>query len=80
MASTRKDETHDQQERLGSLEGHVERRQGHDFDRNRRLKDEPYGFNTRFEGKKGTNPEELIAAAHASCFSMALSLVLASTI
>ena len=40
------------------------------------LKDEPYGFNTRFEGKKGTNPEELIAAAHASCFSMAFSLVL----
>ncbi|HVH11033.1 MAG TPA: OsmC family protein [Gemmatimonadales bacterium] len=33
----------------------------------------PYTFATRFEGKKGTNPEELIAAAHASCFSMALS-------
>jgi osmotically inducible protein OsmC len=33
----------------------------------------PYGFNTRFEGKPGSNPEELIAAAHASCFSMALS-------
>ncbi|MGB5558722.1 MAG: OsmC family protein [Paracoccaceae bacterium] len=41
------------------------------------MKNEPYGFNTRFEGKKGTNPEELIAAAHASCFSMALSVVLA---
>ena len=40
------------------------------------LNDQPYGFNTRFEGKKGTNPEELIAAAHASCFSMALSMVL----
>ena len=37
------------------------------------LDDQPYGFNTRFEDKKGTNPEELIAAAHASCFSMALS-------
>jgi osmotically inducible protein OsmC len=36
----------------------------------------PYGFATRFEGKKGTNPEELVAAAHASCFSMALSMVL----
>ena len=36
----------------------------------------PYGFNTRFEGKKGTNPEELVAAAHASCFAMALSLIL----
>ncbi|OCX64597.1 OsmC family peroxiredoxin [Thioclava sp. SK-1] len=37
---------------------------------------QPYGFNTRFEDKPGTNPEELIAAAHASCFSMALSLQL----
>ena len=33
----------------------------------------PYSFATRFEGSKGTNPEELIAAAHAACFSMALS-------
>ena len=33
----------------------------------------PYGFNTRFEDEPGTNPEELIAAAHAGCFSMALS-------
>lgn len=40
------------------------------------LSDQPYGFNTRFEGKKGTNPEELIGAAHASCFSMAFSLIL----
>ena len=40
------------------------------------LKDQPYGFNTRFEDKPGTNPEELIGAAHASCFSMALSLML----
>ena len=37
---------------------------------------QPYGFNTRFEDKPGTNPEELVAAAHASCFSMALSMVL----
>lgn len=37
---------------------------------------QPYGFNTRFEGAKGTNPEELIGAAHAACFSMALSLML----
>ena len=35
-----------------------------------------YSFPTRFEGAKGTNPEELIAAAHAACFSMALALVL----
>src|SRR3954468_13475912 len=33
----------------------------------------PYAFNTRFENEKGTNPEELIAAAHAGCFSMKLS-------
>ena len=33
----------------------------------------PYSFSTRFENEKGTNPEELIAAAHAGCFSMALS-------
>jgi lipoyl-dependent peroxiredoxin len=37
------------------------------------LKDNPYGFNTRFENEPGTNPEELIGAAHAGCFSMALS-------
>ena len=36
------------------------------------LDDSPYGFGTRFGDEKGTNPEELIAAAHASCFSMAL--------
>lgn len=40
------------------------------------LSDQPYGFNTRFEGGKGTNPEELLGAAHASCFSMALSMIL----
>ncbi|MFT8718381.1 OsmC family protein [Acetobacter sp.] len=40
------------------------------------LKDQPYGFNTRFEDKPGSNPEELIGAAHASCFTMALSLIL----
>ncbi len=37
------------------------------------LADSPYSFSTRFENGKGTNPEELIAAAHAGCFSMALS-------
>ncbi|MCM7825409.1 OsmC family protein [Enterobacter roggenkampii] len=40
------------------------------------LNQQPYGFNTRFEGEKGTNPEELIGAAHAACFSMALSQML----
>lgn len=37
-----------------------------------------YGFATRFEGKPGTNPEEMIAAAHASCFTMATSFALAA--
>jgi osmotically inducible protein OsmC len=37
------------------------------------LSNTPYSFATRFENEKGTNPEELIAAAHAGCFSMALS-------
>jgi lipoyl-dependent peroxiredoxin len=36
----------------------------------------PYSFNTRFGDSKGTNPEELIAAAHAGCFTMALSFAL----
>jgi lipoyl-dependent peroxiredoxin len=36
----------------------------------------PYGFNTRFGDTKGTNPEELIAASHAGCFSMALAFAL----
>lgn len=40
------------------------------------LSQHPYGFASRFEGVKGSNPEELIAAAHASCFTMALSLML----
>jgi osmotically inducible protein OsmC len=40
------------------------------------LKAHPYGFASRFEGTPGTNPEELIAAAHAGCFTMALSLIL----
>jgi lipoyl-dependent peroxiredoxin len=36
----------------------------------------PYSFKTRFENEKGTNPEELIAAAHAGCFTMALAFQL----
>jgi len=40
------------------------------------LTDYPYGFASRFEGKPGTNPEELIGAAHSGCFTMALSLIL----
>lgn len=36
----------------------------------------PYGFASRFEGQRGSNPEELLGAAHAACFTMALSLIL----
>ncbi len=38
------------------------------------LKAYPYGFNSRFEGQQGSNPEELIAAAHASCFTSLTAL------
>jgi lipoyl-dependent peroxiredoxin len=40
------------------------------------LRDAAYSFNARFSGEKGTNPEELIGAAHAGCFNMALSVAL----
>lgn len=40
------------------------------------LKAYPYGFSSRFEGQPGSNPEELLGAAHAACFTMALSLIL----
>ena len=40
------------------------------------LKSYPYGFASRFEGLPGSNPEELLGAAHAACFTMALSLIL----
>ena len=40
------------------------------------LRNAPYGFKSRFEDGPGTNPEELIGAAHAACFSMAFSLIL----
>ncbi len=42
------------------------------------LKETPYSFATRFEGTPGTNPEELIAAAHAGCFTMALAASLSA--
>lgn len=50
-------------------------RQGRDLTKSGALKDNPYGFASRFEGKPGTYAEELIAA-HAGCFTMALSLIL----
>lgn len=50
---------------------------GHVSTQSGALADKSYGFNSRFEDGPGTNPEELIAAAHASCFTMALSFALA---
>jgi osmotically inducible protein OsmC len=40
------------------------------------LSESPYSFKTRFEGESGTNPEELLAAAHAGCFTMALAFAM----
>lgn len=57
-------------------EGDIKRGKGTVSTESGVLNQQPYGFNTRFEGAKGTNPEELIGAAHAACFSMALSLML----
>ena len=53
-----------------SGKGHITTRSG--------AVDADYGFGTRFEGKPGTNPEEMIAAALASCFTMATSFALAA--
>ena len=61
---------------LAHWSGDIERRNGTVSTESGVLNQQPYGFNTRFEGEKGTNPEELIGAAHAACFSMALSLML----
>ncbi|VYT98997.1 OsmC family protein [Metakosakonia massiliensis] len=57
-------------------EGDIKRGKGTVSTESGALSQQPYGFNTRFEGAAGTNPEELIGAAHAACFSMALSLML----
>lgn len=56
--------------------GTIKEGQGHISTQSGALSDQPYGFNTRFEDAPGTNPEELIGAAHAGCFTMALSKVL----
>ena len=55
---------------LKSGQGRLDTPQSGVFDKTR------YGFNTRFGDEKGTNPEELVAAAHAGCFAMALSAML----
>lgn len=57
-------------------EGDLKKGIGHISTETGVLREAPYGFTARFEGGKGTNPEELIGAAHAGCFSMALSMIL----
>lgn len=54
-------------------QGDIKEGKGHISSQSGALKDVQYGFNTRFEDGPGTNPEELIAAAHAGCFTMALA-------
>lgn len=54
-------------------DGGIKDGKGHISTESGALKRAGYGFSTRFEGEAGTNPEELIAAAHASCFAMALA-------
>jgi osmotically inducible protein OsmC len=65
--------------RTGSAryEGFGKEGRGHVSTQSGVLADTPYSFNTRFGEERGTNPEELIAAAHAACFTMALSFSLA---
>lgn len=66
--------------RTGSAryEGFGKEGRGHVSTQSGVLADQPYSFNTRFGEEAGTNPEELIAAAHAACFGMALSNELSS--
>lgn len=64
--------------RTASAVWHGDLKQGHGAlaTRSGVLKDTPYSFATRFETAPGTNPEELLAAAHAGCFTMALTAAL----
>lgn len=57
-------------------QGGLESGEGHLTTSSDALQSVPYTFKTRFEGASGTNPEELLGAAHAGCFSMALSMIL----
>lgn len=57
-------------------EGNLKEGTGHVSTETKVLDRQPYGFNTRFEGAKGTNPEEILGAAHSACFSMAFANIL----
>ena len=67
---------HGNEESIGGVERRIKDGGGTISTETGVLKDAPYGFKSRFENGPGTNPEELIGAAHAGCFSMALSLML----
>ena len=56
--------------------GDIKKGKGYISTQSGALDNQPYGFNTRFEDKQGSNPEELVGAAHSACFGMALSLAL----
>ena len=58
---------------IASWSGNLKEGRGHISTQSQVLSNAQYGFNTRFEDGPGTNPEELIGAAHAGCFSMALA-------
>lgn len=58
---------------IASWSGNLKEGRGHISTESKVLSNAQYGFNTRFEDGPGTNPEELIGAAHAGCFSMALA-------
>jgi lipoyl-dependent peroxiredoxin len=75
---SKQEETSMQINRTGSAhwEGGLKDGKGKISSQSGALKEYPYGFASRFEGVPGTNPEELIGAAHAGCFTMALSLIL----
>jgi len=59
-------------------EGDLKRGHGYLNTESGAVRDEPYSFGTRWEKEPGTNPEELIGAAHAGCYSMALAFTLSS--
>jgi osmotically inducible protein OsmC len=59
--------------------GSIKEEKGHITSQSKTLDTTPYSFISRFEEGSGTNPEELMAAAHAGCFTMKLSLDLVST-
>jgi osmotically inducible protein OsmC len=67
-----------QRRAMAVWEGGLKDGKGRISTESRALAETPYSFGTRFEGAPGTNPEELLGAAHAGCFSMALSAQLES--